>query len=255
MAALGPFRFEWGDYPARRFHPLAKLAALLALSVAAGVASAPWLAAPALAGAAALAAAGAFSPNLREGGAALLRDARFLLPLALFVAVFRVVDPWGAPVVRLGELPAAALYVARLVVVFACAEAFFRSTSAEELSASATAVARRLTRRGDIDPGLYLSLAVGFIPRCFDAYGRAREAALARGYGGRRGRRPRFRAALALLESFLASSVRGALATAEALEARGYSPSRSVASHPFRGRDLALCLAAAAAAAATVVFR
>ncbi|MBL8966783.1 MAG: hypothetical protein JNG85_07215, partial [Spirochaetaceae bacterium] len=67
MAALGPFRFEWGDHPARRFHPLSKLAALLFLSIAAGTAKAPWLAAPALAGIAALAAAGAVAPNLRAG--------------------------------------------------------------------------------------------------------------------------------------------------------------------------------------------
>lgn len=253
MASLGPFRFEWGDYPARRLHPLSKLAALLAFSVAATASRGAWLPPLALAGLGALASAGAFRPGLREGLRALARDARFLLPLGLFVAAFRVIDPWGPALLKLEELAPALLYVGRLAAVFAFAEAFFRSTSAEELSAAATSLARRLSRREDLDPGLYLSLAINFIPRCFEAYERSREAALARGYGGRRGRRPRLASSLAVLEAFVAGSVRAALATAEALESRGYSPGRVVAVRPFRPVDACLVLAAAGLAALALV--
>ena len=244
MASVGPFRFEWGDYPARRLHPLSKLAALVALSVASTASRGAWLPFLALAVLVALASAGAFRSGLRKGLSTLARDARFLVGLGLFVAAFRVVDPWGPSLLRLEELAPALLYVARLALVFAFAEAFFRSTSAEELAAAATLLARRLFRRVDLDPGLYLSLAVNFIPRCFEAYGRAREAALARGYGGRRGRRPRFASSLAVLESFIAGSIRAGLSAAEALESRGYSPARVLGGKPFRPADAALAAAA-----------
>jgi energy-coupling factor transporter transmembrane protein EcfT len=167
------------------------------------------------------------------------RDGRFLLPLASFIVVFRLFDPWSKAFFHPDELPYALLYVARLGILFALAQAFFRSTSAEELAAAATYFMRRLTHREDLDPGLYLSLAICFIPRCFDAYVRSREAALARGYGGRR---PVFRSSLLLLESFVASSIKGALSTAEALEVRGYSPGRSVPNLPVHTVDLALVL-------------
>jgi energy-coupling factor transporter transmembrane protein EcfT len=254
VASVGPFRFSRGDYPARRFHPLSKLVSLLALSLAATQAQAAWLALPAAAGVAALAAAGAFSQGLLAGSRILARDARFLIPLGLFIAVFRVFDPWGPRLFEPSGLLPAALYVARLAMVFAFAEAYFRSTSADELSASATGLARRIFRRDDLDPGLYLSLAVSFIPRCFDAWERAREAALARGYGGRRGHRPRFRASLALLESFIAGSIRSALSTSEALETRGYSPGRTLPDMPFGKADLALASGAAVVAAVAMVF-
>ena len=250
MAAVGPFRFAWGDYPARRLHPLSKLAALLALSVAATTVPAPWLVAVAAAGAAALAAAGAFRQGVGGALRVLARDMRFLLPLGLFVAVFRVFDPWGPRLFRPAEIYPAALYVARLGAVSTFAEAYFRSTSAEELASAATGAARRLSRREDLDPGLYLSLAVNFIPRCFDAWERCREAALTRGHGGKHGRRPRLRSSLAVLESFVAASIRQALSTAEALEARAYTPARKLAALPFRATDMALLVVSAAIAAA-----
>lgn len=252
MASVGPFRFSRGNFPARRFHPLSKLIALLALSLASTQAQAPWLPALAVAAGLALAAAGAFRPGLARGLRVLARDARFLIPLGLFIVAFRVVDPWGPRLLEASELLPALLYVARLAMIFAFAEAYFRSTSAGELSAATTGLARRLFRRDDLDPGLYLSLAVNFIPRCFDAWERAREAALARGYGGRHGRRPRFRASLALLESFIAGSIRSALSTAEALETRGYAPQRTLQALPFSLADLALAAVSAAAGLAAL---
>jgi energy-coupling factor transporter transmembrane protein EcfT len=173
------------------------------------------------------------------------------------VAVFRVFDPWAQNPVAVTELLPALLYLCRLALVFACAEAFFRSTSSEELAAAATGLARRFAPRGEgrgaVDPGLYLSLAVGFIPRCFEAYRRSHEAAIVRGYGGPNGKRPRFRSSLALLESFMAASIRGALATSEALEARCYSPARSYPASRFRARDLALVAVSAALAACSLL--
>lgn len=252
MAAVGPFSFSWGDFPARHLHPLSKLVALLSLSLASTQVPALWLLPLAAAALAALASAGAFRPGLAEGLRILAHDARFLIPLGLFIAAFRVIDPWGPYLFDPSELQPAALYIARLAMVFAFAEAYFRSTSAGELSAAATGLARRLLRRDDLDPGLYLSLAVNFIPRCFDAWERAREAALARGYGGRHGRRPRFKASLALLESFIAGSIRSALSTAEALELRGYTPSRTLPAMRFRSADLALASASTVLAAAAL---
>jgi energy-coupling factor transporter transmembrane protein EcfT len=265
VASLSPFRFEWGEGPARRLHPLSKLAVLLSLSLASAGAGAAGLVLLGLLAAAVLVLSGAFRHGLKEGLRVLFQDARFLLPLALVILVFRVLDPFGPRLLRLGELPGCALYIARLVLVFAYAEAFFRSTTTGELAAGTSALARALFRRRDIDPGLYLSLAVGFIPRCFEAWERTRDAALARGYTGsgghagggsggrgRVGALRRLRASLLLLESFIASSIAAALRTADALDARAYDPGRSLAPTRLKPADLlapALALSAALAAA------
>lgn len=248
MAAVMPFRFEWGDHPARRLHPLAKLGTLLVLSISASMAGPLGLAVLAAIAVAVLALAGAFSPNLLEGVLTLLRQARFLLPLGLLVAVFRVIDPGGQSLFRFQELPPTALYLARLAVVFAFAETFFRSTSAAELASATSCAVRAVLRRRDIDPGLYLSLAVSFIPRCLEAWERSREAAVVRGYGGWR---TPFRSTLLLLESFVANSIRNALTTADALQARGYAPSRSFAPMGFGLVDGVVLVSALAVAWAT----
>lgn len=248
MAAISPFRFTWGDYPARRVHPLSKLAALLSASFAAVRAPTLWLAALAGLGFLALASAGAFRPNMRQGFAALARNARFLLPLGVFIILFRVIDPWGSSLFQPGEILPALLYISRLAVVFIFAEAYFRSTSAEELAAATTGLARRLTRRDNLDPGLFLSLAVNFIPRCFDAWERSRDAARTRGYGGKKGGIPRFHSSLILLESFIATNIRQALSTSEALETRCYTPARGIAPRRFKAADFALLSASIAIA-------
>jgi energy-coupling factor transporter transmembrane protein EcfT len=49
-------------------------------------------------------------------------------------------------------------------------------------------LARTLPGLSASDPGFYLSLTLGFIPRCIEAYERSREAAYARALGLRRGR-------------------------------------------------------------------
>jgi energy-coupling factor transporter transmembrane protein EcfT len=242
-----PFRFEWGDHPARRLHPLAKLGSLVALSIGVSAAEPLGLAALVAAAVAALALAGAFHPSPLGGAWALARQARFLLPLGLLVVAFRVLDLGGPPFLRVEELRPTGLYLARLAVIFAYAEAFFRSTSAAELSCAASRAARAAARRGDIDPGLYLSLAIGFIPRCMESWERSREAAVVRGYGGRH---RRFRSSLLLLESFVANSLRGALTTADALQARGYVSSRSLPTTAVGGADAAVLLASIALAVA-----
>ncbi len=252
MAQLAPFQFSWGDYPARHFHPLAKLASLLALCLATAHANLAGLLLLGTAGAVGLAASGAFRPRMREGLKALAHNARFLVPLGVFVAAFRVVAPGDGRLFAWSELGATAIYLARLAAVFVFAEAYFRSTSAEELAAAASRSARRILRRGDVDPGLYLSLALSFIPRCFATYERAHEAALARGYGGKSGRGAMLRAAIALLECFIANCLRGALLSAEALELRSYSPARTLPELPLRRCDAALTIGALALAAAAL---
>lgn len=236
MARLGPFSFDWLDSPLRRRHPLAKLGALLALSLAASVGGADLLVVAGLLGVLALVLAGAFRRGFRPGILALLRDGRFLLPLCLVVTLFRVLEFGWPPRLRPGEFREAGLYALRLLAVFTLSEAFFRSTTQAEIAAALSALVRRGLGRKGLDPGLYLSLALGFIPRCFAAYAAAREAAEARGYAGGRGR-VRFRALLALLGSFTARSLGAALATTEALEARDYDPARTLFTLPFRRAD------------------
>jgi len=184
VARLELFRFEWDDSALHRLHPLSKLAVLLILSWAA-LAPAPRFLAFLFALALVLLAL------VRAKPADLARNARFLLPLYLFVALMRVVAPGSPTWFHADGLLPASVYMARLALVFLFAETFFRSTSTGELADAATRCARTLPGLSASDPGFYLSLTMGFIPRCIEAYERSREAAYARalGLGRSRGRR------------------------------------------------------------------
>jgi energy-coupling factor transporter transmembrane protein EcfT len=249
---------------AKRFNPLARFLSLVALSLGASYARQAGLALIALLSVLCLAAGGAIGAGT-GGLRRLAHDARFLIPLGVLVTAFRVIDPGSTPFLRFGELLPSLVYLGRLACLFLLAEAFFLSTTAGELSAAATRLARAATRRSDVDPGLYLSLAVGFIPRCFASWESVREAALVRGYGTssfaslsrlRGGHRPRpriarrFSASLLVLGAFLVSAIRGAIVTTEALEARGYSPSRAIPPSSFRAMDALLVAISAALAMA-----
>ncbi|HUW42370.1 MAG TPA: CbiQ family ECF transporter T component, partial [Rectinemataceae bacterium] len=274
MARLELFRFEWDDSALHRLHPLSKLAVLLILSWAA-LAPAPRFLAFLFALALVLLAL------VRAKPADLARNARFLLPLYLFVALMRVVAPGSPTWFHADGLLPASVYMARLALVFLFAETFFRSTSTGELADAATRCARTLPGLSASDPGFYLSLTMGFIPRCIEAYERSREAAYARALGlGRRrdaaapggadrrsaresrGRPDRMSAnalpgprgrrtapggvgsrSLFVLESFVAAALRSALRSAAALEARSYNPRRTVAPRPIRRSDILVPLA------------
>jgi ABC-type cobalt transport system, permease component CbiQ and related transporters len=228
-------------------HPLSKLVALLALSGAITTARCYLLPGLITLSIGALASAGVFRQGIGKGARDICRDLRFLVPLTMIVIAFIILDPMSTAVVRFDKLPTALSYIARLIGLFVLAEAFYRSTSAEGIAAAITLAFRRATGREDIDPGLYLSLTLCFIPRCFQSYSRVREAAVARGYGGKRGR-PRFRSSRLVLESFIAGSITAALRTVEAMEARCYSPGRSLPKHSFRRADAILVIASVALA-------
>ncbi|MGO8693746.1 MAG: energy-coupling factor transporter transmembrane component T family protein [Rectinemataceae bacterium] len=245
MAGLEVFRFEWGDGFLHRLHPLSKLVVLLIVSWAT-LALGPGLLSILFVLALALLAL------VRAKPGELLRNARFLFPLYLFVAFMRVVQPDSPTLFHFGEFLPASVYMARLALVFLFAETFFRSTSIVELADAITRCARRLPGLSGRDPGFYLSLTLGFIPRCIDAYGRSREAAFARALGARRNRgmKASTLSALFVLESFVAAALCSALRSATALEARSYNPGRSIARRPLRFLDLAIPLGFAAAALA-----
>lgn len=270
MARLRPLRFEDRPSPARAAHPVAKLLSLAALAFGAALAEPRGLALLGLAALGAYAAAGGFARGAGHGLSELLRGAAPLLPLVLLVAAFRILSPGAEGLVDLDGLGSSIAYLVRLLVMLVLAEAFFRSTSAGELAASVTAACRTATGRRGLDPGLYLSLALAFLPRCAETWERCREAwelrspARSLRGGGREGRdaargdrrgrsgaglrRPgpgrRLRATLLVLESFVARSIRDALRSAEALELRGYAPGRGVDAPRPRGRDAVLVAAA-----------
>ncbi len=234
---MTPFRFVAGSGPLRAFHPLAKLAALLSFTALAMRAS-PY---------AATAIGASVVVLLAVSGASLsatARKTRFLVWMAAFVSVSKFVG--------VADMAAAAeaaretgVYLARLVVVFLASELFFRTTSPHELGAGLSGACRFILRRNDLDPGFYLTLAVDFLPRTFDAYARAREAAEARGFRPRLGNA--FGSTSDLLASFVANAATGAVGTARALEARAYDPARTLPVFRFRLRDLALVIGAVVA--------
>ncbi len=182
--------------------------------------------------------------RLGEKPADIARGARFLIPMGILILALKLLAPGDGRIFAPEELIPALVYLGRLFVVFLLAQAFFRSTSVADLGATVTRVTRLLPlwRKGKApDPGLYIGLAAGFLPKSFDRYDKVREAAVARGFGARR---PKAGSLLCLMETVIFSSIKSAVGTAGALEARCYSPARTLPA-ARRGRADAGLLAAA----------
>lgn len=289
MDPLNPFRYEPGGGTV--FSPFVALPSLAVLSATASAAAMPAALVPGLAAAIFLAARG-------ERPGAIVRRASFLAPAAFLVVAAGVALPGdGRLFAPRGIMPGLA-YLARLASIFLVAEAYFRTTGASGTGAAVTTAVRlflRPFRTPPGDPGIYVGLAAGFLPRSFDTYARVRDAALARGFAsrpgkGRRnrggatgngaepgeaagpGRRPRgggetrsiprmrvlsrnVAGFLVLAETFVSISLRSAVWTAMALQARGYRPGRTVLA-PRPGRaDAALAVAAGALSTLCLLYR
>jgi energy-coupling factor transporter transmembrane protein EcfT len=240
MADMSPFRYRSGDSPLHRLHPLAKFYCLVAFSsglMRAGYA----LSAPILA--LGLACMGLSRISPRE----ILKKGRFLLLLAFLILFFRCFSfDLKAPLAP-GSLAPALLYIGKLAIIFLLTETFFVSTRIRELGAAFSLASRACLRRQDLDPGLYLYLAVNFIPRVFCAYQGGMEAARSRAFG-KRGYR--YHGLVIVLTAFLRSIIKSALWTAQAMEARGYRSDRSLDCPKARLPDLLIAILGTAYAVA-----
>jgi len=154
--------------------------------------------------------------------------------LALFSAMVRGILPGNGRLFAPETLPESALYSARLAAVFVFARLYYVSTKASELGDYLSLGARRIAGlfgRGAgrprilRDPGMLLSLSLLFLPRVFENYRRVKDAAELRGYGLRR---DRLATTLPMLQTFIFTSIKGALSTAKAMELRSYSEARTI---------------------------
>lgn len=238
------FRFEPGDGFLHRLNPLAKLLCLILLS--SGLMGAPWpLAVPLCAFC--LASVPLTRIRLRD----LVREGRFIAWMAAFILVLKCFDPEAKFFFRMDEALPAAAYSGKLCLLFVLAELFFKSTRISEIGSTASAVARRVLGRGDIDPGIYLSLAIDFLPRVLSAYGECAEAAGARGYG--KARSPLSSTRKTII-AFMTVALKKALLTAEALESRSYRPDRSLEASKAGWADLSAVVACLSFFALSLVF-
>jgi biotin transport system permease protein len=230
-----PFSYQSGNTPLHRFPAGAKLAALFVLSITA-FGSMPGLLFSALCCAVSSRAAGI---KVRE----LLRGSRPLVFLAAFVLVFKTVDLRSSGIALAGmRIPfvsgagflAGLLSGLRLMVSFAAGSLLFAVTTLRELrlalGAAEQAVINRCKRPGSAagplpsPPRRYsrvslgISLTLGFIPRFFELWETVNRAWDARS-GGRGIRR-----LITLIPLVCERMMETAAHTAEALEARGFTP-------------------------------
>lgn len=166
--------------------------------------------------------------------------------LILFSAFVRGILPGDGRLFAVETLPASALYAVRLAAVFLFARLFYVSTKASELGDYLSAAARkavnlfgRKTGPSTIvgDPGMIVSLSLAFLPKVFENYRKVKEAAEMRGYGLRR---KKLFSALPMLQTFIFTSIKGALRTAEAMDSRGYSEARTIGLPAFTRVDAAV---------------
>ncbi len=174
---------------------------------------------------------------------------RGLVILAAFSALARGLFPGDGRIFAVESLEASTLYALRLGTVFVSARLFYASTRLSELGdylsagfrvlrrAAAFPGARKRDRPPSLasDPGMMLSLSLVFIPRAFESYRRIRESAENRGFGAGK---KRLASGAALLQALIFSSIKNSLRTAEAMEARAYSPGRRIILPRIRPADL-----------------
>lgn len=164
-----------------------------------------------------------------------------VLLLAAFAALLRGFFPGDGRVFAGESLLPSAIYAARLVTAFLFARLFYVSTRISELGDSLTSALRwlrppRRKREASLlsDPGMLATLTLLFLPRLFEDLGRTGEAAAARGYGMRRGR---WGAQAAVAYAFVFGALKRGLRAAAAMEARAYSPTRTLMSQRWRMSD------------------
>lgn len=169
--------------------------------------------------------------------------------LALFSAMVRGILPGDGRLFAPETLPASALYAARLTAVFVFARLYYVSTKASELGDYLSAGARKVAglfenKKGKFrileDPGMLLSLSLLFLPRVFENYGKVKDAAELRGYGLRRNR---LATTVPMIQTFIFTSIKGALHTARAMELRGYSEARTISLRRLSPVDVAVAAA------------
>lgn len=258
---MNPFAYEPLDSPLARLGAPSKAIFLICASTSAMRFGLPALIALLGAGILLIAA-------FRVGTAGMGRPALALGAIVAFSALVRGMFPGDGRIFAAETLGASALYAARLAAVFVFARLYYASTKATELGDCLSLAARKAkswfggakrtignppaadSPTADspaADPGMMLSLSLLFLPRVFEHYRSVREAAEIRGYGLKRRSIP---GAMAMLQTFLYVSVRGALRTAQAMELRGYSPSRTIPAPMFKPADAAAAAAGLALLAA-----
>lgn len=258
---LNPFAFEAGKSWLTVFHPVAKLAFLIAVAAAA-MRSEPGL----LAALFLIAFVGQISLP-RAGKGALYS----ISALILFSALVRGILPGDGRIFDVGTLSDSAIYALRLLTVYLYSRLFYATTRVSEIGDWMTAFARMMRiiarpRQHDAstkslarpedndcldihqasilsDPGMLFSLVLLFLPRIFDTYQRIREAGEVRAINLSR---RNLRRSLAMLEQLIIESVVQAWRTAAAMEIRAYSPSRTLRLQKFARGDWAMAGAAIA---------
>lgn len=182
------------------------------------------------------------------------RAAAGLALLSLFAALFRGMFPGDGRMFAAETLPLSALYAMRLFSLFFFARLFYASTKAADLGDHISAAARKLRALRDFtparqspsqilaDPGMFFSLSLLFLPRVFETYRKVKEAAEVRAYGLCRRPGEKLKKTPAMLQTFMFESLKGALRASTAMEARGYSPGRTLDSPRFAPRDAVIIL-------------
>jgi energy-coupling factor transporter transmembrane protein EcfT len=179
----------------------------------------------------------------------LLRESLFVAFFALLSAALRFV---GQSHMDSSLVSDALLYGLRLLAAFLAGRLFYASTTVSELRDAATRITRLVPFARRMDIGLGLSMVIGFIPLVFEEWRSSLEAARSRGMA----RRQNLSRIAIVVTAFLRRLMLRAVATPEALVARGWTRDRGIAPSRWRARDtlaLVVCSFLAIAAMLHVV--
>lgn len=250
-STANPFAFEPGESKLVMFHPLAKLVFLIAATSFAMHAPVGFLLALFVMG---------ILPLLKLPRAA-AGPFYSIIVLMLFATIVRGIFPGDGRIFDLATLPGSAVYGLRLFSIYIYSRLFYATTRVSEIGDWMTAGLRSLRKIAcrreakdnptsrlnqestyyrpvsmdiSLDPGMFVSLILLFLPRIFNMYRRVAEAGEMRGISISK---KNFRRAFLMLGQLISMGLLQSWRISMAMELRGYSPYRSIRLSRFKKQD------------------
>jgi energy-coupling factor transporter transmembrane protein EcfT len=177
------------------------------------------------------------------------RDSSFVLAFAIVTAFLRLLGDTQASEGSWTIVGGAAAYCLKLLAAFMAGRLFYATTGVSELRDAATRFARRLPGLRRFDLGLGISMVIGFIPAIFDEWNSSLEAARSRGMR----RRPGLSRQAQFIAAVLRRLMLRAVATPEALMARGWYRERGLAASRWKKIDTAVSISCLGILAASIL--
>lgn len=167
----------------------------------------------------------------------IIKGLRLLLLFIVFILIFGVIDihSSGTFYVNVVQLEKQGLFIYKLIISFFMVELFLATTKISDINNIITIAASKIPLVRRLDPGLYLSLTLSFIPGIIREYGSVMAAIRIR--NGDNIRNP-VKKIMLICIPLITIMVKKALNTAAGLQIKCYTGNRTIIIKPINVTDI-----------------